>query len=83
MKSTNACLWQWANRRHNKKKGHKWVAKRYWHRIGNRKWTFSALTKNRSGDSYYSTLEYAMDTKSIRFRKIVAEANPFDEKWAV
>ena len=77
------CLWQWANRRHDKKKGHKWVAKRYWHRIGNRKWTFSALTKNRSGDSYYSTLEYATDTKIIRFRKIVAEANPFDEKWAV
>ena len=77
------CLWQWANRRHDKKKGHKWVAKRYWHYIGNRKWTFSALTKNKSRDSYYTKLEYATDTKIIRFRKIVAEANPFDEKWTV
>ena len=75
------CLWQWANRRHDKKKGHKWVASRYWHNIGNRKWTFSALTKNRDGDSYYAKLEYATDTKIIRFRKIVAAANPFDEKW--
>lgn len=75
------CLWQWANRRHDKKKGHKWVASRYWHNIGNRKWTFSALTKNRDGDSYYAKLEYATDTKIIRFRKTVAAANPFDEKW--
>lgn len=74
------CLWQWAKRRHNKK-GHKWIAKRYWNHIGNRKWTFSALTKNADGDSLYAKLEYATDTKIIRFQKIVAEANPFDEQW--
>ena len=74
------CLWQWAKRRH-KKKGRKWIAKRYWHHIGDRKWTFSALTKNTDGDSYYTKLEYATDTKIIRFKKIVAEANPFDENW--
>lgn len=74
------CLWRWAKRRH-KKKGRKWIAKRYWHEIGSRKWTFAALTKNSDGDSYYTKLEYATDTKIIRFRKIVAEANPFDERW--
>ena len=74
------CLWQWAKRRH-KKKGRKWIAKRYWHHIGDRKWTFSALTKNTDEDSYYTKLEYATDTKIIRFKKIVAEANPFDENW--
>ena len=26
-------------------------------------------------------LEYAANTKIIRFRKIAAEANPFDERW--
>ena len=31
--------------------------------------------------SFYAKLEYATDTKIIRFKKIVAEANPFDEKW--
>lgn len=28
------------------------------------------------------TLEYATDTKIIRFNKIMAEANPFDEQWS-
>ncbi len=74
------CLWRWAKRRH-KKKGRKWIAKRYWHEIGSRKWTFAALSKNSDGDSYYTRLEYATDTKIIRFKKIVAEANPFDERW--
>jgi len=74
------CLWRWAKRRH-KKKGRKWIAKRYWHHIGDRQWTFSALTKNTDGDSYYTKLEYATDTPIIRFKKIVAEANPFDENW--
>ena len=37
--------------------------------------------KNSDGDSYYTKLEYATDTKIIRFKKIVAEANPFDERW--
>ncbi len=74
------CLWRWAKRRH-KKKGRKWIAKRYWHEIGNRKWTFAALSRNSDGDSYYTRLEYATDTKILRFKKIAAEANPFDERW--
>lgn len=76
------CLWQWAKRRH-KKKGHKWIAKRYWHRIGTRKWTFaSQLSKKHSEEEpRYLALEYATNTKIIRFKKIVAEANPFDERW--
>ena len=28
-----------------------------------------------------SRLEYAANTKIIRFKKITAEANPFDKKW--
>lgn len=44
------CLWRWAKRRHDKK-GRKWIARRYWHHIGNRQWTFAALTKNSNGDS--------------------------------
>lgn len=33
------------------------------------------------GAPLYCKLEYATDTKIIRFKKIVAEANPFDECW--
>ena len=76
------CLWQWAKRRH-KKKSHKWIAQKYWHHIGSRQWTFSVPYENQStkGEPLYCKLEYATDTKIIRFRKIVAEANPFDEYW--
>ena len=76
------CLWQWAKRRHNHK-GHKWVAKRYWHHIDNRVWTF-AVQLNRSNpkeEPEYLSLVYATNTKIIRFKKIVAEANPYDERW--
>ena len=76
------CLWQWAKRRH-KKKSHKWIAQKYWRHIGSRQWTFSVPYENQSAESelLYCKLEYATDTKIIRFKKIVAEANPFDEYW--
>lgn len=76
------CLWQWAKRRH-KKKGRKWIAQKYWHHMGSRQWTFSVPYENQStkGEPLYCKLEYATDTKIIRFKKIVAEANPFDEYW--
>ena len=76
------CLWQWAKRRH-KKKSRKWIARKYWHDIDSRQWTFSAPYENQGteGKPLYCKLEYATDTKIIRFKKIVAEANPFDEYW--
>ena len=48
------CLWQWAKRRH-KHKGHKWIAKRYWHHINNRVWTFAAVLNpgNKNTDATY------------------------------
>lgn len=76
------CLWQWAKRKH-KNKGHRWIARKYWHSIGTRKWTFAVqLNKNaQKQEPQYLALEYATNTKIIRFKKIVAEANPFDERW--
>ncbi len=73
-------LWQWAKRRH-KKKSHKWIAAKYWHHIGNRHWTFSSQIKSAKDKELYTALEYATDTKIIRFKKIVANSNPFDMKW--
>ena len=76
------CLWQWAKRRH-KKKSRKWIARKYWHDIDSRQWTFSVPYENQGteGKPLYCKLEYATDTKIIRFKKIVVEANPFDEYW--
>ncbi len=74
------CLWQWAKRRH-KKKSHKWIARKYWHHVGTRQWTFSVPFERQSsnGDKLLAKLEYATDTKIIRFKKVVSKANPYDE----
>lgn len=74
------CLWQWAKCRH-KKKSRKWIAGKYWHHVGNRCWTFSTSVKRADGKETCATLEYATDTKIIRFKKIVAESNPYDTEW--
>ena len=76
------CLWQWAKRRH-KKKSHKWIARKYWHHVGTRQWTFSVPFERQSsnGDKLLAKLEYATDTKIIRFKKVVSKANPYDEYW--
>ncbi len=34
-----AVTWKWGKHRHPNK-GHKWIARRYWHREGNRNWVF-------------------------------------------
>jgi len=77
------CLWRWACRRHHNK-GKNWVAAKYWHRIGNRNWTFSTknTTTKGKGNAFYPILEYATDTKYRHYTKVRAEANPFDETWA-
>ncbi|HGI1933910.1 TPA: group II intron maturase-specific domain-containing protein, partial [Streptococcus agalactiae] len=77
-------LWTWCVRRHPKK-GRKWIAKKYFHTIGNRTWTFSVATgeKMENGEKYYLRLKYATDTDIKRFTKIQAEANPFDENWQI
>lgn len=76
------CLWRWALRRH-KNKSRKWIAAKYWHHIGKRAWTFSYKTDSKmdNGEPYHLCLEYATNTKILRFTKIVAEANPFDDEW--
>jgi len=76
------CLWQWCKRRHPKK-SRRWIAKKYFHNVGNRTWTFSVPTKSKmgNGEDYYIRLIYATNTDIKRFIKIKAEANPFDENW--
>ena len=54
-----------------------WIRDKYFHRIGNRSWTFSEkLTEDN-----YLALVYATDTNITRFTRIKAEANPYDEIW--
>lgn len=72
-------LWRWVTRRHkNKSKG--WIKQRYFHVVGNRNWTFAALSdrKGPDGKPALLTLRYASDTKIIRHRQIQTDANPYD-----
>lgn len=69
-------LWKWCKRRHPHKSA-AWIRDKYFHRIGNRSWTFS---EEISPDAYFS-LVYATNTSIIRHPRIKAEANPFDAAW--
>lgn len=70
------CLWRWCKRRHPKK-SHKWIAKKYFRRVGTRNWTFSV----NMADSFELHLIYATDTKIVRWLKTKSEATPFDERF--
>ena len=56
-------LWAWAKRRH-KRKGRKWIAKKYWHSIGNRNWTFAAEISKENEEKRYLSLEMRQMQKS-------------------
>ncbi len=60
-------LWHWAIRRHPDKPKH-WIANKYWHSDGNRKWIFSEDAKQ---------LHLLSDTKIIRHIKLKLDMNPY------
>lgn len=73
-------LWRWTLRRH-KRKGKRWIKQKYFHRHGNRSWTFFGKVTKKDGSVIQAHLSYATDVKIKRHIKIRAEANPFDPKW--
>ena len=60
-------LWKWAKRRHPNK-SHWWIADKYWHTAGTRKWVFS--TGN-------NELKRFSDTKIVRHPCIKLDKNPY------
>jgi len=60
-------LWRWAKRRHPEK-GHRWIAKRYWHTEGTRNWVFKNGTIR---------LKQFSDTQIQRHSQVRLEANPY------
>ena len=63
-------LWHWAKRRHPGKPK-QWIANKYWHPRGNRKWTFSEENKQ---------LNLLSDTKIVRHIKLKLDMNPYLDK---
>ncbi len=59
-------LWHWAERRHPDK-SKRWIASKYWHSDGKRKWVFSEEDKQ---------LNLLSDTKIVRYMKLKLDMNP-------
>ena len=59
-------LWHWAKRRHPVK-SKQWIADKYWHSAGKRKWVFSDGIKQ---------LSFLSDTKIVRHTKLKLDMNP-------
>ena len=60
-------LWRWAKRRHPKK-GHQWIANRYWYTVGTRNWVFKSDTRK---------LTLFADTRIKRHPQVKLEMNPY------
>jgi len=60
-------LWHWAKRRHPSK-SNKWIANKYWHSDGKRRWIFSEGIKQ---------LKSLSDTKIVRHTKLKLDMNPY------
>jgi len=74
-------LWQWARRRHSQKcKG--WVKEKYYRRIGNQAWCFSAEKEiQKKGELKYVQLVHLAAVKTKKHVKIRHDANPYDTNY--
>ncbi|MEA5498799.1 group II intron reverse transcriptase/maturase [Limnoraphis robusta Tam1] len=66
-------LESWANRRHSNK-GKKWVANKYWHRVGNANWVFCSI---KDGEITAQLLKHNA-TPIVRHVKVKDVASPYD-----
>ena len=74
-------LWQWARRRHpNKCKG--WIKEKYYRKIGNQAWCFSAEKEARKkGELKYLQLAHLAAVKTKKHVKTRHDANPYDTEY--
>jgi RNA-directed DNA polymerase len=75
-------LWRWAKFRHPNKTS-VWIAKRYWHRLGGRKWCF-AVAAGPNPHPAPPMMAWLVDPTKTRIRrhvKVKSDANPFDLGW--
>jgi RNA-directed DNA polymerase len=63
-------LWKWAKRRHPKK-SRTWIANKYWHFRGTRRWVFSTENKQ---------LKFFQKTKIVRHLGLTLAKNPYLDK---
>ena len=64
-------LWQWAKRRHRRKRGRKWIRDRYWKTIGNSKWIFSF-------EGVHMIQPYSLTAQWWKYPKVRIHTSPYD-----
>ena len=64
-------LWQWAKKRHPRKRGHKWIRNRYWKTIGNSKWVFSY-------QGVHLVMPYILTIQWWKWPKVRIHTSPYD-----
>ena len=72
-------LWRWARRKDHPNKTRRWIAKKYFQRLGNRAWVFAAPTQRKNGKREWVRLLDLIDVRKRIHIKVRAKAiNPFD-----
>jgi RNA-directed DNA polymerase len=69
-------LEKWGYKRHTKK-SHTWVNNKYWHTVGNDKWTFGY--KDKKGN--LKTLKKHPEKPIVRHTKVQGTRSPYDGDW--
>jgi len=75
-------LWQWAKRRHPKKRK-RWIKQKYFHSIRNNNWVFCGEIKGKEGKTQRVQLFYTASLPIERHTKIKGDANPYDPQWEI
>jgi RNA-directed DNA polymerase len=75
-------VWRWCRRRH-RKKGRKWIRKKYFQHNQHRHWVFTGTLRDHQGRSWPIQLMSAATVRIIRYVKIQSAANPYDPAWEV
>lgn len=73
-------LMRWARRRHHETRA--WIKKKYFFKPA-RPWNFSVRLPDKKGVSQILSVHCATDTVIQRYRKVQAEANPYDPNYTV
>lgn len=74
------CLWQWALRRHPNKGG-RWIASRYFERVGGNRWIFCGDICEEGKPPRHVRLYQIASTPIVRHVPIQGAANPYDPGW--
>jgi RNA-directed DNA polymerase len=73
-------VWHWCRRRH-RRKSWTWIKEKYFQRVDDKDWVFTATLRDRKGRPWPIRLMEAAKVRITTHVKIRSEANPYDPQW--